>query len=408
VGVRWPSRRVWSTPAPHHPQRLASLQPAPRPISAVVSSDAQVADAVTPHHPHPVGAWLAPADNITGGPMPVIASAEAARRCAQPPSRRRRSQGMRRRCSWPFSQAEPTRSSASMRRSDQPCPTRRTPQVTLHVGEPQASQAGLPFGRPTRGLSLDRLVGPDARPLLGRPCWSSRSRTVAGCTPSPPAMLVACHRRVIAGRQGMPAARQQVAVKVAVPPQASTVVEASLLAVEDREAAPQGQGQGARQRCWWGVIHAPGFGAALGDHRPDLAKVQSGGEMGAVSVQHDLPVGGAFTPLLAEVARPCRHAVGDRWYADETCVKVAGQWRYVYRAIDRFGQVIDGFVSPRRDAKAAHRFFQRAIGATRSRRSRSPPIGRRCTRRCWRSGCRLHGIAPTDTPTTESRRTTAG
>jgi transposase-like protein len=177
-------------------------------------------------------------------------------------------------------------------------------------------------------------------------------------------MLVACHRRVIAGRQGMPAARQQVAVKVAVPPQASTVVEASLLAVEDREAAPQGQGQGARQRCWWGVIHAPGFGAALGDHRPDLAKVQSGGEMGAVSVQHDLPVGGAFTPLLAEVARPCRHALGDRWYADETCVKVAGQWRYVYRAIDRFGQVIDGFVSPRRDAKAAHRFFQRAIGAT--------------------------------------------
>jgi transposase, IS6 family len=38
-------------------------------------------------------------------------------------------------------------------------------------------------------------------------------------------------------------------------------------------------------------------------------------------------------------------------------VKVAGQWRYVYRAIDQFGQVIDVFVSRRRDAKAAHRFF---------------------------------------------------
>jgi transposase-like protein len=45
-------------------------------------------------------------------------------------------------------------------------------------------------------------------------------------------------------------------------------------------------------------------------------------------------------------------------------VKVAGQWRYVYRAIDQFGQVIDVFVSARRDAKAAHRFFERAIGAT--------------------------------------------
>src|SRR5918995_1078469 len=48
-----------------------------------------------------------------------------------------------------------------------------------------------------------------------------------------------------------------------------------------------------------------------------------------------------FTPLLAEAARPCRHAVGDRWEVDETYVKVAGRWRYVYRAIDQFGQVID-------------------------------------------------------------------
>ena len=71
-----------------------------------------------------------------------------------------------------------------------------------------------------------------------------------------------------------------------------------------------------------------------------------------------------FTPLLAEAARPCRHAVGDRWFVDETYVKVAGHWRYVYRAIDQFGQAIDVFVSARRDANAARRFFQQAIGAT--------------------------------------------
>jgi transposase-like protein len=71
-----------------------------------------------------------------------------------------------------------------------------------------------------------------------------------------------------------------------------------------------------------------------------------------------------FTPLLAEAARPCRHLVGDRWQADETYVKVAGRWRYVYRAIDQFGQVIDVFVSLQRDTKAANRFFERAIGAT--------------------------------------------
>jgi transposase-like protein len=71
-----------------------------------------------------------------------------------------------------------------------------------------------------------------------------------------------------------------------------------------------------------------------------------------------------FTPLLAEAARPCRHRVGDRWQVDETYVKVAGQWRYVYRAIDQFGQVIDVLVSRRRDANAARRFFERAIATT--------------------------------------------
>jgi transposase-like protein len=71
-----------------------------------------------------------------------------------------------------------------------------------------------------------------------------------------------------------------------------------------------------------------------------------------------------FTPLLADAARPCRHAVGRRWRVDETYVKVAGRWRYVYRAIDQLGQVIDVFVCQRRDANAARRFFEQAISTT--------------------------------------------
>jgi transposase-like protein len=71
-----------------------------------------------------------------------------------------------------------------------------------------------------------------------------------------------------------------------------------------------------------------------------------------------------FTPLLAEAARPCRYTVGSRWQVDETYVKVAGCWRYVYRAIDQAGRVIDVFVSPRRDGNAARRFFERATGTT--------------------------------------------
>jgi transposase, IS6 family len=71
-----------------------------------------------------------------------------------------------------------------------------------------------------------------------------------------------------------------------------------------------------------------------------------------------------FTPLLAEAARPCRQRVGDRWWVDETYVKVAGRWRYVYRAIDQFGQVIDVYVSTRRDSAAARCFFTRALATT--------------------------------------------
>ena len=68
-----------------------------------------------------------------------------------------------------------------------------------------------------------------------------------------------------------------------------------------------------------------------------------------------------FTPLLIDAARPCRHAVGDRWFVDETYVKVAGVWRYLYRAVDQFGQVIDVYLSRRRDLAAARRFFEVAL-----------------------------------------------
>jgi transposase, IS6 family len=64
-----------------------------------------------------------------------------------------------------------------------------------------------------------------------------------------------------------------------------------------------------------------------------------------------------FTPQLVDAARPSRHSGGDRWFVDETYVKVSGEWRYLYRAVDQFGQVIDVMLSQRRDALAARRFF---------------------------------------------------
>jgi len=71
-----------------------------------------------------------------------------------------------------------------------------------------------------------------------------------------------------------------------------------------------------------------------------------------------------FTPLLAEAARPCRHVVGDSWFVDETYVKIGGQWRSVYRAVDQFGHVIDVYVSTRRAGRAARRFLEHALRST--------------------------------------------
>jgi transposase-like protein len=66
-----------------------------------------------------------------------------------------------------------------------------------------------------------------------------------------------------------------------------------------------------------------------------------------------------FAPLFADAVRPLRHAAGDRWFVDETYVKVAGRWRYLYRAVDQYGQVIDVLLSEQRDTAAARRFFDR-------------------------------------------------
>jgi transposase-like protein len=70
-----------------------------------------------------------------------------------------------------------------------------------------------------------------------------------------------------------------------------------------------------------------------------------------------------FTSEFIDAARPARHSTSDRWFVDETYVKVAGRWTYVYRAVDQHGQVIDVLVSTRRDAAAARQFFARALHA---------------------------------------------
>jgi IS6 family transposase len=71
-----------------------------------------------------------------------------------------------------------------------------------------------------------------------------------------------------------------------------------------------------------------------------------------------------FAPLYEDAARHFRRGVGACWSVDETYVKVAGEWAYVYRAIDGHGQVVDVYVSGERATADAATFFRRAIEAT--------------------------------------------
>jgi len=66
-------------------------------------------------------------------------------------------------------------------------------------------------------------------------------------------------------------------------------------------------------------------------------------------------------PVLAKVFRRRQVPVGRSWRVDETYVKVAGQWKSLYRAVDKLGQTVDFLLTARRDVAAARRFFERAI-----------------------------------------------
>ena len=67
-------------------------------------------------------------------------------------------------------------------------------------------------------------------------------------------------------------------------------------------------------------------------------------------------------PVLATVFRRRKRAVGRSWRMDETYIKVAGQWKYLYRAVDKQGVTVDFLLLAKRDHAAARAFFERAIG----------------------------------------------
>ena len=68
-----------------------------------------------------------------------------------------------------------------------------------------------------------------------------------------------------------------------------------------------------------------------------------------------------FSPLILDRFNRRKRAVTGKWHADETYIKVRGQWMYLYRAIDSVGDTVDFWFSQHRNLAAAKRFFTKAI-----------------------------------------------
>jgi transposase-like protein len=69
-----------------------------------------------------------------------------------------------------------------------------------------------------------------------------------------------------------------------------------------------------------------------------------------------------FTPKLeATFRKGKKHPVGKSWRMDETYIKIKGQWKYLYHAVDKEGQTVDFLLTIYHDKKAALRFFKKAI-----------------------------------------------
>ena len=68
-----------------------------------------------------------------------------------------------------------------------------------------------------------------------------------------------------------------------------------------------------------------------------------------------------YAPQLEAIFRKRKRRVSGSWRMDETYIKIKGRWVYYYRAVDKYGAIIDFYLSETRDEPAARAFFNKAI-----------------------------------------------
>jgi putative transposase len=69
-----------------------------------------------------------------------------------------------------------------------------------------------------------------------------------------------------------------------------------------------------------------------------------------------------YVPLLDKAFRAHKRRVDGSWRMDGTYVRIRGQWKYLYRAVDKAGNTVDFLLTAKWDRKAALRFLYKAIG----------------------------------------------
>ena len=69
----------------------------------------------------------------------------------------------------------------------------------------------------------------------------------------------------------------------------------------------------------------------------------------------------AYAPLIERRLRVFRKPPCSSIRIDETSIKIRGQWRYLYRAIDKHGSPVDFLLTAKRDLDAVKRFFRKAL-----------------------------------------------
>jgi len=78
----------------------------------------------------------------------------------------------------------------------------------------------------------------------------------------------------------------------------------------------------------------------------------------------------AYSPQLDKRCRPYLCPTSDSWRVDEVYVKAQGQGKWLYRAVDKYGDTLDFLLSAKRDVQAAKRFFCKTLNACNSQAPR--------------------------------------